>query len=265
MAEFHISDIQHFSVGDGPGIRTTVFCKGCSLHCPWCHNPETISPVPETLTFSPSGKTVRYGRSMSVEAVAREVLEDIDFYRESGGGVTLSGGEPLLQHTVIAELGKILQSREASLLIDTAGCVAWTAIEAVLPYADMFYFDWKTADPAYMRDKLGGDYVRVRENLSRLLAAGVDVHVRIPLIPGVNVELAAPTDTPDPLTAGMIASLREVGAQRVDLLPFHRLGAGKYAAMGKPYAFADTLPPTRLEVDAVAAHYRRHFDVSIEI
>ena len=91
MIQLNISDIQHFSVGDGPGIRTTVFCKGCNLRCPWCHNPETISPNTVTLIYPKANKSVSYGRSVTVEDVVAEVMEDLDFYRVSGGGVTVSG------------------------------------------------------------------------------------------------------------------------------------------------------------------------------
>ena len=108
MMQLNISDIQHFSVGDGPGIRTTVFLKGCNLHCPWCHNPETISPEPITLHYPKARKTVSYGRKTPVCDVVTEVMEDVDFYRQSGGGVTVSGGEPLLQYEGVAELAKAL-------------------------------------------------------------------------------------------------------------------------------------------------------------
>ena len=186
MIQFNISDIQHFSVGDGPGIRTTVFLKGCNLRCPWCHNPETISPEAVTLTYKKANKTVTYGRTMTVEAVVAEVMEDIDFYRQSGGGVTISGGEPLLRHEAVAALAKALQDKEIPVILDTAGCVSWSRFETVLPFVDTVFFDWKTSDPAFMKEGIGGDLTLIKDNLTRLIATGKDVHIRIPLIPNVN-------------------------------------------------------------------------------
>ena len=103
----YISNVQHFSVGDGAGIRTTVFFKGCNLRCPWCHNPENLTKAPVTLHYT-NGKTETFGRAVSAEALLAELLEDKDFYEESGGGVTLSGGEVLLQSESAAELAKLL-------------------------------------------------------------------------------------------------------------------------------------------------------------
>lgn len=260
MADLNVSDIQHFSTGDGPGIRTTVFLKGCSLRCPWCHNPETISPVPQTLTFPHAKKTVHYGRRMTVEEVLREVMEDADFYRTSGGGVTISGGEPMLWAEAVAELEKALQDEGIFTLIDTAGNVPREHFERVLPHTDTIFYDWKTSDPVFCREVLGGDFERMQGNLTYLLseerAGRITVHVRIPLIPGVN--------TNDKEIAAMIETLRGVGAVQVDLLPFHRLAVGKYDAMGLPYPFRDTEPPTKEEVEAIAKRYREHFEVGIE-
>ena len=234
MIQLNISDIQHFSVGDGPGIRTTIFCKGCNLRCPWCHNPETISRDPVTLTYPKANKSVTYGRLMTVEEILREVMEDVDFYRESGGGVTVSGGEPLLQTEAVTALAKTLQDQGISVLLDTAGCVPWSRFEAVLPYVDTVFFDWKTSDPAVMKERIGGDLALVKSNLARLLQTDKDIHVRIPLIPDIN--------TSEDSLAAIAADLREVGAKTVALLPFHRLAVGKYEAMGIPYPYRDTPP-----------------------
>ena len=234
MIQLNISDIQHFSVGDGPGIRTTVFCKGCNLRCPWCHNPETISRGTVTLTYPKANKSVTYGRLMTVDEIVAEVMEDVDFYRESGGGVTVSGGEPLLQAEAVAELAKALQAQGIPVLLDTAGCVPWSRFEAVLPYVDTVFFDWKTSDPTIMSERIRGSLPLVKSNLARLLQTDKDIHVRIPLIPDVNTSVEA-------LTA-IAADLREVGTKTVALLPFHRLAVGKYEAMGIPYPYRDTPP-----------------------
>lgn len=234
MMQLNISDIQHFSVGDGPGIRSTVFLKGCNLRCPWCHNPETISRETVTLTYPKANKSVTYGRLMTVDEIVTEVMEDADFYRQSGGGVTVSGGEPLLQAEAMAELAKALQAQGVSVLLDTAGCVPWSRFEAVLPFVDTVFFDWKTSDPAVMQERIGGDFSLIKANLTCLLRTGKDTHVRIPLIPDINTSEEA-------LTA-IAADLREAGAKTVALLPFHRLAVGKYEAMGLQYPYRDTPP-----------------------
>ena len=256
MLTLNVSDIQHFSVGDGPGIRTTVFLKGCNLRCPWCHNPETLSPAPVTLSYPQTGRSVSYGRLMTVDEVAADILEDLPFYRESGGGVTVSGGEPLLQSPGVATLAQALGQAGVSVIVDTAGCVPWNRFEAVLPFTDTVFFDWKTSDPTYMRERIGGDLSLIKENLTRLLRSGADVHIRIPLIPGIN--------TGDEAVAAMAEDLAEVGAKTVALLPFHRLAAGKYEAMGLEYPFRGTPPLPPAEAHRIAAALAPLFAVYIE-
>lgn len=256
MIQLNISDIQHFSVGDGPGIRTTVFLKGCNLRCPWCHNPETISVSPVTLTYRQANKTVSYGRLMTVEQILNEIMEDADFYRESGGGVTVSGGEPLLQHEAVAALAKALQDKEIPVILDTAGCVSWSRFEAVLPFVDTVFLDWKTSDPSFMRDRIGGDPTIIRGNLDRLVAAGADVHIRIPLIPDVN--------TTEEAVSAVTEDLRKAGVKTVALLPFHRLAVGKYEAMGLEYPYRDTPPLPPEEAARIAERLSPHFTVYIE-
>ena len=256
MIQFNISDIQHFSVGDGPGIRTTVFLKGCNLRCPWCHNPETISPEAVTLTYKKANKTVTYGRTMTVDEVVAEVMEDIDFYRQSGGGVTISGGEPLLRHEAVAALAKALQDKGIPVILDTAGCVSWSRFEAVLPFVDTVFLDWKTSDPSFMTERIGGNVSLIKENLTRLIASGTDVHIRIPLIPGVN--------TSEEAVAAIITDLREAGAKTVALLPFHRLAVGKYEAMGLEYPYRDTPPLPAEEAKAIADRLSPYFTVYVE-
>ena len=256
MIQLNISDIQHFSVGDGPGIRTTVFLKGCNLRCPWCHNPETISPEAVTLTYKKANKTVTYGRTMTVEAVVAEVMEDIDFYRQSGGGVTISGGEPLLRHEAVAALAKALQDKGIPVILDTAGCVSWSRFEAVLSFVDTVFLDWKTSDPSFMKERIGGNVSLIKENLTRLIASGTDVHIRIPLIPDVN--------TSEEAVAAIITDLREAGAKTVALLPFHRLAVGKYEAMGLEYPYRDTPPLPAEAARRIADRLSPHFTVYVE-
>ncbi len=263
----NVSCVQHFSTGDGPGIRTTVFLKGCNLRCPWCHNPENISPLPQTLVYPQADKRVSYGRRRSVDDVAAEVLEDLEFYgldkaataagiAPDAGGLTLSGGEPLLQSEAAAALVRTLEARGVPAVIDTAGCVRWQCFEPFLGHVQAFYFDYKTGDEQLCRELLGGDLSLIRDNLHKLLAAGEPVRVRIPLIPGVN--------TGDAAIGEMCAQLTAAGAGSVDLLPFHRLGSGKYAALGIDYAYKNTPPPRADVVDAARKKYEQYFDCRVE-
>ncbi len=248
----NVSAIQHFSVGDGAGIRTTVFLKGCNLCCPWCHNPETIPHDAVTLRYA-RGVEVN-GRRMTVDTVAAEVMEDADFYGDTGG-VTVSGGEPMLQAEAVFELLTTLRKEGIPGIVDTAGCVSYAAFEQLGDSVHTYFFDLKAANAADYR-RIGGDFDRVRENLARLIADGRRVRVRIPLIPGFNHEST--------YSRSMCDVLLSVGAHEVDLLPFHRLGSGKYEAMGLTYAYRNEKPLSRTAVEAVAEIYRAHFDVRIE-
>ena len=256
MMTLNVSDIQHFSTGDGPGIRTTVFLKGCNLRCPWCHNPETISFAPQALTFQGTRCAQTFGCAMTVEQLLLQLLEDEDFYRASGGGVTVSGGEPLLQAAGVAALGKELRERGISVVVDTAGCVPWERFAEVLDATDLFYFDYKSPDPCVYREVIGGDQALVYHNLCSLIENGANVHVRVPLIPGIN------TSEKNCVLAG--EQLSCAGVRHVDLLPFHRMGVGKYRALGMPYAYADVNPLTQEEISCIASIYAQHFEVTIE-
>ena len=253
--ELNVSSIQHFSTGDGPGIRTTVFLKGCPLRCPWCHNPETWLPESQTLVFPHGGKTVTYGRRMTVEAVAAEVLSDREFYVASGGGLTVSGGEPLWQAQQVAALAARMQAQGVPVIVDTAGDVPFEAFECTLLYTDAYFVDLKAAcEEDYQ--KLGGNFPRIMQNLRRLRERGGVVRIRIPLIPV--------WDTAPEYITRMKRLLQELAVEEVDLLPFHRLGSSKYAALGQVYPYGDTPPLTPEEVELIAENYRTDFVVRVE-
>ena len=251
----NISNIQHYSTGDGEGIRTTVFFKGCSLRCPWCHNPEGIEKKPVELNYK-NGRREIAGRLVEARIAADEVLWDRDFYEESGGGATLSGGEVLLQADGAAELCAYLRNEGVSVFIDTAGAVPFTEIEKVLPFADAFLYDLKTADEKKFADVCRGDLMLVISNLRSLLNAGADVRIRIPLIPGFN------TDEDD--IDGICELLDGLGITKVDLLPFHRLGSAKYEALGLAYAYSNVGPLGGKELERIASRCAGRFSVRIE-
>jgi glycyl-radical enzyme activating protein len=271
--EVQVFDIQRFCVHDGPGIRTTVFLKGCPLHCLWCHNPESLDPAP-ALSFTelhcigcgacltvcpvgahvldrgkhridrtrcrgcpspdgrgacaaacPTGALEVVGRSMTVQEVLRVVLEDRPFYERSGGGLTVSGGEPLAQ---IDATGALLTSAKAEGLdccLDTSGFGPWSSIERVLPFVDLFLYDIKETDGGRHVTHTGVPNDVILSNLRRLSAAGARIRLRLPLIPGLN-------DRDDHLArvADIISGLRPL--EGVEVLPYHRLGEGKRAQLG---------------------------------
>lgn len=250
----YISNVQHFSVGDGAGIRTTVFFKGCNLRCPWCHNPENLTRAPVTLHYT-NGKTETLGRAVSAEALLPELLEDRDFYETSGGGVTLSGGEVMLQSEAAAELAKLLYENGISVLIDTAGCVPYQHFEALNPFISGYLFDFKTASEEKYQT-IGGSLSLVTENIRRLLHSGIPLRIRIPLIPHFNA---------DERSAHAIgAYLRALGIKEADLIPFHRLGSAKYEAMKLDYAYCDQPPLDKEALAALEKIYKQYFSIKTE-
>lgn len=251
-----ITDIQHFSVGNGAGIRTTVFFKGCNLKCPWCHNPETVPFAQTKLSYAHLNKTEICGKEMSVAEVLKELTEDKDYYIESGGGVTFSGGEVMLQTEGAVELAKLLQKEGISLIVDTAGNVPYSFFQKINPYTDEYLYDFKTGSPEKMQTIIGGNMERITDNLKSLLQDGKKVRVRIPLIPDFNT---APQSVQE-----MIECLQKIGIKEVDLLPFHRMGSGKYEAMGLVYLYKDMEPMGLKQAEAIAALYAPYFKVNIE-
>ncbi|MBE6756987.1 MAG: radical SAM protein [Ruminococcaceae bacterium] len=250
----NISNIQHFSVGDGDGIRTTVFFKGCDLVCPWCHNPENLASDTTVLHYR-GGKTETRGMRVTPEEILPELLEDKEFFDTSGGGITLSGGEVMLQADGAARLSALLKAHGVSVLADTAGCVPYHAFETLNPVIDGYLFDVKTADSAKYR-AIGGDLDLVVSNLTALQRDGIPFTVRIPLIPDFN------TDEGSIAAIGRL--LNSLHIPSADLLPFHRLGSAKYEAMGLTYPYKDCTPPTADACARMAALYERYIRVKLE-
>ena len=251
----NISNIQHFSVGDGEGIRTTVFFKGCNLRCPWCHNPENLSTSPTVLSYSSTGKTETLGRLVSAKEILPELLEDKNFYDESNGGVTLSGGEAMLQASELVPLARLLKDNGVSVLVDTAGCVPYSYFQKLNPFVTGYLFDFKTAEEDRYRE-IGGELALVVENIRRLREDGRTVLIRIPLIPGFNTSSSS--------TELICERLHDLGIEHVDLLPFHRLGSAKYNAMGLEYAYQAQQTLTAKELNGIASIYKKYFSIKIE-
>ncbi|MEG1843153.1 MAG: glycyl-radical enzyme activating protein [Clostridia bacterium] len=218
-----VFNVQKFSIHDGPGIRTTVFLKGCPLRCAWCANPESQSSALET---GLDGSV--YGASRTVSDVMDEVRQDLPFYLESGGGVTLSGGEPLMQGDFACALLRALKAEGIHTAVETTGEAEPAAFARALAFIDLFLFDVKHYDGEKHRLGTGLDNRRILDNLRTVLASGKDLLVRIPVIPGFNDRCAD--------AEGFCALFAQLGVQQVELLPFHQFGEKKYALLGRNYA-----------------------------
>jgi len=280
-----VFDIRRFSLHDGPGIRTTVFLKGCGLRCWWCHNPESQRPGPE-LILRPElciacgacaavcpvgairadgqgyatdraicdscGECVAacyadaremVGRVMTVPEVMAELLRDTAFY-EGEGGVTFSGGEPLFQPEFLLALLQACKAHELHTALDTCGHAPAEALDRVREYVDLFLYDLKLMDSERHRRFTGAANDLILRNLERLAAAGSRIIVRVPVIPGFNDDPAAIAAIGDYVSA-------LPGILRVDLLPYHRMGADKYARLARPNPLPPIDPPPAAHMAAL--------------
>lgn len=267
-----ITDIQRFSLHDGPGIRTTVFLKGCNMSCTWCHNPETIHVGPELLYYESNcmncgactevcptgahrmvdgqhvfdrslcegcgrcaevcfaGACVMSGKAMDAEAVLDEVMQDEAYYRRSGGGVTVSGGEAFAQTGFVEELLRRCKERGIHTAVETNLSYSWERMEGALAYADLVMLDLKLWDPEEHRKWTGLENGRVLDNIRRLTRTGVAYIVRTPVIPGVN-------DSEASIAAICRFLLEEAKAEYYELLRFNPLGGTKYQALQRANNF----------------------------
>ena len=225
-----VFNIQRFSLHDGPGIRTVVFLKGCPLLCPWCANPESINPGVEEFLDPDTGEVTPAGRTRTIEELLETCEADRVFFEESGGGVTLSGGEAMMQHAFAIEMLRRLQDVGIHTAMESTGHVAAPVFERALEHLDYLLMDVKHHDRQKHKRWTGGYNDLPLRNLSRAVSRGIDICVRIPVIPGVN-------DTLQDARA-FAALLRRLRVERVQLLPFHQFGERKYALLGRPYRMA---------------------------
>ena len=269
-----VFDIQRFSVHDGPGIRTTVFLKGCPLNCLWCHNPESKAQSPEVMlyenlcigcgecvaacedklhTFGDEGHKIDRegckrcldcasacvagaltvsGKEMTVSEVLSEVMRDKSFYDNSGGGVTVSGGEPLMHADFCRELFREAKEQGISTAVETSGFGKWENIERLTECVDIFLWDYKETDPERHREYTGVDNALILENLAKLDSLGASIVLRCPIIPGLNDR--------DEHFRGIAEVLnKHTSVIRAELEPYHSLGKGKATAIGKDYPLGD--------------------------
>jgi pyruvate formate lyase activating enzyme len=282
-------NIQRFSTEDGPGIRTTVFLKGCPLHCAWCHNPEGITPRPELMWYDvrcigardclsvcpvdaleltaqgmvidrqrcdacgacadvcPAAALEVIGQTWTPEALLAEVQKDTVFFETSGGGVTLSGGEPMLQADFVLAFLKLCRKAELHMALDTCGVAAWARYEQVLPLVDLVLYDLKIHDAGCHQDGTGVDNCTILDNARRIAGAGQPMWIRTPVIPGYTAD----AENIAALAQFIAAELPTV--QRWDLLAYTNLGQPKYHRLDQPYALDGVALLTRAEMEALHA------------
>ena len=251
MTQGTIFDIKKFAIHDGPGIRTTVFLKGCPLDCWWCHNPEGRHPEPESMAAGSNRDApedaVPVGTRMSVDAVMAEVEKDRLFYDESGGGVTFSGGEPLAQPDFLATLLTGCREQGIHTALDTSGYATPEIMARIAPLVDLFLYDLKLMDDRRHQTYTGVSNAHILANLRHLVQTGRQVVIRFPLIPQIN-------DTSENL-AQMGAFLTDLGLQRIDLLPFHGIHRKKYHRLGQPDRLGNLEPPGEAAIARVKADF----------
>ena len=217
--------IEEFAVNDGPGIRTTVFLKGCLLRCAWCHNPEGQRHEPQPLTKQ--GRTERCGYEIDAATLAEKLRRDEEIFRDSGGGVTFTGGEPLAQVDFLCEVLDHLGDIHTA--VETSGYASAEAFERVLERVDFVLFDIKLADSSLHKRWTGVGNELILANLKTLCASGKPFVARVPLIPGVN-DSAANMEA----TAELLVGAK--GLERVELLRYHKTAGAKYPMVGLDYA-----------------------------
>lgn len=281
-----VTNIQRFSIHDGPGIRTTVFLKGCNLRCFWCHNPETLEPKPQLQIFPNRcigcGKClercphhahvhvngqrtfrrelcvacgtcaetcyaealVLVGQVKTVEEVVEEVLRDKPFYETSGGGVTLSGGEPLVQLEFAYAILERCREEGLHTAIETAANFPWERLESILPVTDLVMMDIKLMDSQKHRECTGVPNERILANALQLGQQPQPLIVRTPIVPGVN-------DTPEEVAAIAAFVAKLPNLMYYELLPFHPLGTSKYESLGMDYRARGLKAPPKEKMEAL--------------
>ena len=244
-----IFDIQKFSVHDGPGIRTIVFLKGCLFRCKWCCNPESQSYEIQQMNMAGKPKTV--GRDVTVREIMEEVAKDMNYYRRSGGGLTLSGGESLLQPEFAKALFMAAHDYGINTAIESTGAVNFEIIEDILPHIDYFLMDIKHINAEKHKEFIGKSNELVLENAVKIAKKAKNLVIRVPVIPTFN-------DTVEEIgeIAKFASSLENV--KKMHILPYHRLGLDKYEGIGRDYSLKNIVPPDDSKMEELKKEAERY-------
>ena len=278
--------IDQTATHDGPGVRMTVYLKGCPLRCVWCHSPESVSPTPEVVwyeakcqqcggcaaacpeelppwfeqTAEDRARCRQCGACVEAcpadalevkgfERAAGEIADEAErlkpFFRRTGGGVTLTGGEPTMQPDFAFAIAALCRERDIHVAVETCGCTPWERLDYLADAVDLWLHDLKDANPERHRRSTGVELAPILDNLRRLIARGADVVVRVPVIPGCNGSPEA--------VAAIARAARDCGATTLSLLPYNPAAPGKYAWLRRPYPLADAQRQTDAEMQALEA------------
>lgn len=238
-----IFNIQRFSIHDGHGIRTIVFFKGCPLRCKWCCNPESQDFAPEKM--KENGRIKDVGRDVTVEEVLAEVERDRAYYRRSGGGMTLSGGECFAQPRFAEALLRAAKERGISTAVETTSFPEYSVIEKCLPYIDLYMTDIKQMDDEKHRAFTGKSNQTILANIEKVVKTGANVIVRVPVVPTVNA-------TEEDIRKIAVFA-KSIGVKEMHLLPYHRIGMDKYAGLGRDYSMKDIVAPEKEHMQKLLA------------
>ncbi|TCO74824.1 trans-4-hydroxy-L-proline dehydratase activase [Marinisporobacter balticus] len=297
MKKGRIINIQKYCVHDGPGIRTTVFFKGCPLNCWWCHNPESQKfekemmynhekctmcgecekrcegkgiKLTENIFYDPTkcvfcencidfcinNAREMIGKEYTISELMKEIKKDQMFYQESGGGVTLSGGEVMTQITFVEELVRRCKENGMHVAIDTCGYVPFYSFERILDNTDIFLYDIKLIDSKRHEKYTGKPNELILDNMKKLSEKGANIHLRIPLIEGIN------TDGEN--IEGIIKFASDLKISKVNLLPYHEIGSDKYKRLNMDYKKGGMVRPTDQRLEEIKAMFKESkFEVKI--
>jgi pyruvate formate lyase activating enzyme len=286
-----IFNIQKFSIHDGPGIRTTIFFKGCPLTCRWCHNPESQSYGKEIMVnpdrctrcgqcqkhcsqqaiallnnkliydaqkcqfceqcvdFCSNNARAIAGQECTVNELMVEIEKDRAFYEQSGGGVTLSGGEAMVQIDFVEKLAKSCKERGISVVVDTSGYAPWENFTRIIKYVDLFLYDIKLIDPELHRKYTGQDNGLILENLQALSKIGAQLNLRLPIIGGVNSD--------DQHINQVIEFISKLDFDSVNLLPYHDIGNSKYRQLNAEYCSEQFFTPSAERMAEIASKFQQ--------
>lgn len=258
MTKGTIFDVKKYAIHDGPGIRTTVFLKGCPLNCQWCHNPESIDRDPERsldyrnpFRLNPlnENNSDLIGEEVTPKEVMVEVLKDRIYYEESGGGVTFSGGEPLAQPDFLQSLLIKCKDEDIHTVVDTSGLAAEETLKRVTNLVDLFLFDLKLMDEELHKQYTGAGNEQILKNLDLLINGSNRIELRFPLIPGI-------TDTKENIESIKELIAERPGLDKISILPFHDVEK-KYSKLGRNFELAGVEPPDKEDIQVVATEFKK--------